>query len=75
MKFLKLAAIVVLLFAVAGCGTAAQRSDWHQHDTMYRNWDHLKFSWSGWQKPDLQDVENSDGQKWWGEEVKADNVK
>lgn len=75
MKFLKLAAIGVLLIAIAGCGTAAKNSEWAQHDTMYKNWDHLKFSWTGWQSPTAQDVEKSDGQQWWGDEVPAETAK
>ena len=39
--------ILVLLTALflAGCGTAAKESEFWEHGTMYRNWNHLRFSW------------------------------
>jgi len=75
MKFFRLTVVLVLLFVMMGCGTAAKNSEFMQHDTMYKNWDHLKFSWTGWQSPTMDDVENSAGQSWWGKEIKAENVK
>jgi hypothetical protein len=63
----------VLLMMVAlflfGCGTAAQDSEFLKHKSHYKNFDHLKFSWTGWRAPKEKDVEKSDGQKWWGKPI------
>ncbi len=42
--------MVVLMFMVlflASCGQHFSKSEFLQHDTMYKNWDHMKFSWFG----------------------------
>jgi len=75
MKFIKLAVVLIFLFVMMGCGTTAKKSEFFQHDTMYKNWDHLKFSWSGYKAPTAKDVENSKAQNWWGIEIPVDNVK
>ena len=45
--------ILVLLTALflAGCGTAAKESEFWEHGTMYRNWNHLRFSWYEYKQP------------------------
>jgi hypothetical protein len=61
--------IVVLLglFFLAGCGAAARESAYYEHDSMYRNFSHLKFSIMGF-KEDITPkvVERSKKQDWWG---------
>ncbi len=49
-------------------GCASQSGFW-QHDTMYRNWDHMAFSWFGYHKVSAQDARESQNQNWWGEDV------
>ena len=42
--------MVVLMFMVlflASCGQHFSKSEFLQHETMYKNWDHMKFSWFG----------------------------
>ena len=51
---------------LAGCGTTAERSEFWQHDSMYRSWDHMKYSWSGYKKPDQQSLKKSQSEDWWG---------
>jgi len=51
---------------LAGCGTAAERSEFWQHDSMYRNWDHMKYSWSGYKKPCQENLKKSQSEDWWG---------
>ena len=75
MKWIKLAAVLILLFVMAGCGTAARDSEWCQHDTMYKNWDHLKFSWTGYTAPTSDDVKKSADQAWWGVGIPAESTK
>ena len=58
-----------------GCGTAAQRSEFWQHDSMYKNWDHLKYSWSEYKADAPASLEKSKAQKWWGLPVEDGQVK
>jgi len=51
---------------LAGCGTAAQRSEFWKHDTMYKNWAHMGYSWSGYKKTSAADVQKTKSQNWWG---------
>ncbi len=52
-----------------GCGAAATQSEFWKHDSMYKNWDHTKFSWSGYRSPVKEDQRKSMEQGWWGIEV------
>mgnify|MGYP000552832719 CR=1 FL=1 len=64
-------AIVLVMFALflTGCSGAAKQSEFWEHDTMYKNWDHTKFSWSGYKNLTEQDKQESNEQRWWGIEV------
>jgi hypothetical protein len=57
--------LIVALF-LSSCGTAAKRSEFWQHDTMYQNWDHLKFSLFGYTNPTEETLKKSQEQGWWG---------
>ena len=64
--------VIVLIFMVlflASCGQSAIRSEFMQHRTLYKNYDHAKFSWFGQGNATSQDVQKSIDQKWWGIEV------
>lgn len=67
-----IACVSVLLLFVAGCGTAAKESGFWENDTMYKNMDHLKYSWFGYKETSAQDVEISKDQAWWGKEINYD---
>jgi hypothetical protein len=67
MKRLVIAGLLALF--LAGCGHSAVSSEYYQHDSMYRNWDHLKFSWFGHKNPTAEDLKKSIEQQWWGIEV------
>ncbi len=58
--------LVLAGFFLSGCGTLAKDSEFWQHDTMYKNWEHMKYSWGGYKdaKPDAE--KKSGEQKWWG---------
>jgi uncharacterized protein YceK len=64
MKKLVLIAVVAML--LAGCGSAAKRSEFLEHSTMYQNVDHLKYSWGGYTNTTPAEVEKSAKQNWWG---------
>jgi hypothetical protein len=36
---------------------------------MYKNWDHMKFSWYGYRHPTAKDLKEAKAQGWWGIEV------
>ena len=64
MKKLFLLALIGLFFS--GCGAGIQRSEFLKHDTMYKNWDHLIYSWWGHRNPTDETQKKSQEQGWWG---------
>jgi len=60
--------IVVLLgvFFLFGCGAAARESGFYEHNTLYKNCDHLKFSTFGYEQVDQKEAQMSKAQDWWG---------
>jgi hypothetical protein len=71
-KFFFVAMAVLFL---AGCGTAAKESAYYEHNTHYRNWEHLKFSICGYQNIDKKDVQESQKECWWGIPVEGTTKK
>jgi hypothetical protein len=65
-KVKKLCLLFLAGLFLSGCGAAARESEFWQHDTMYKNWDHLKFSWYGYKKPTPKTGKESNQQGWWG---------
>ena len=65
----RLVLVLVLGMFLAGCGTAADRSEFWKHPTMFAGWDHMNYSWGGYEKdcgPDQ--TKKTKEQKWWGEQ-------
>ena len=62
----KLFLLLIAGFFLAGCGTAAERSEFWKHDTMYKNYDHMFYSWFGYKKPTAETGKMSQDQGWWG---------
>lgn len=58
--------ILAMGFFMTGCGSAAERSEFWEHDAMYATWDHLAFSWTGYQNPDKESLKKTKEQNWWG---------
>jgi len=58
--------VLMLGMFLAGCGTAAERSEFWKHDSVYKNWDHFKYSVSGYKNPTDASLKDSTEQKWWG---------
>ena len=65
----KMLALLFVIACVAGCGTAAQKSELWEHDSIYKNLDHLSFSWSGHQQVSQEEVRKSAEEGWWGKET------
>ena len=51
---------------LSGCGAAAKESGFYEHNTMYRDWNHLKFSVQGYKQVDPKEAQLSKQQDWWG---------
>jgi hypothetical protein len=66
---------VVLLgvMFLSGCGTAARESGFYDHNTMYRNWDHMKFSIWGYKQVDQKEAQQSKEENWWGTTVQGNS--
>ena len=64
-------AIMIMVLFLAGCGAAARESGFYQHDTMYRNWDHLKFSMFGYKTVEPKEAKMTKEQDWWGKTFEA----
>ncbi len=64
----KLCFLVLIGLFFCGCGTA-RKSEFLEHGSMYRNWDHLKFSWYGHNNPTEETGKRSEEQRWWGIEI------
>ena len=65
----KVLALLAVIACLAGCGTAAQKSELWEHDTIYKNWDHLSFSWGGHEAVSQEEAKKSVEQGWWGKET------
>ncbi len=62
-------AVMMMVLFLAGCGAAARESEFYKHDTMYRNFDHLKFSWWGYKEAQPKAAQDSKAQEWWGKKI------
>ena len=65
--------IVVLMgvFFLAGCGAAARESGFYEHNTMYRDWEHMKFSIWGYKQVESKEATLSKEENWWGKMVEG----
>ena len=62
----KLFLVLIMAMFLLGCGGSAKKSEFWEHDTMYRNMDHLKFSWKGYKSPTPKTQKMSQTEDWWG---------
>ena len=65
----KIIFIFILGLFLSGCGTLAKKSEFWEHDTMYKNWDHFKFSVYEFKSPSLENLKKTNKQGWWGLEI------
>jgi len=64
MKKMMLLVLVIAVFLTVGCG-----GEWLKHDTAYKNWDHMKFSWWQYKQPTAEAAKMSNDQGWWGKAI------
>ena len=62
--------VMMAVLFLAGCGAAARESGFYEHSTMYRDWDHMKFSISGYKVVSPAEAKESNEENWWGITVK-----
>ena len=65
----KFVLLLILIMFLSGCLAAARESEFFDHPCMYKNLDHLKFSWSGYRHPSEDTYQKTVEQKWWGKPV------
>ena len=65
----KIIFIFILGLFLSGCGTLAKKSELWEHETMYKNWDHFKFSVYEFKSPSLENLKKTNKQGWWGLEI------
>jgi len=65
----KLLVVILLALFLSGCGTIGVNSEFWKHDTMYKNCDHMKFSWSGFKNPTSEHYRQAKEQGWWGIDI------
>jgi hypothetical protein len=58
--------IAALGFLLVGCGKGAVESGFWSHPTMYRNFDHMGYSWGGYKNPNEESLKKSNEEDWWG---------
>ncbi len=65
-------AFVILMSVVlfSGCGAAARESGFYDHSTMYKSWDHMKFSIYDYKEVSPDEAKKSQEEGWWGIAVK-----
>jgi hypothetical protein len=60
----KLVFLVLAGLLIAGCS-----AEFYQHDTLFKNWDHVKFSWWEYKSPTADHAKMSAEQNWWGKAI------
>ncbi|MHB8907371.1 MAG: hypothetical protein ACYDAA_00635 [Syntrophales bacterium] len=66
-------AVTLMALFLSGCGAAARESGFYDHNTMYRDWDHARFSMWGYKAPDQKVAKESKTDDWWGKTVQVEN--
>lgn len=61
--------LIAMSLFLASCGQSMVQSEFLQHRTMYKDWDHMKFSIFGYTNPTAEDAQESAQQDWWGIDV------
>jgi len=64
MKKLLIAWVIIMLCGC--CGATIKESEFFKHDSVYKDWSHLGFSWIGYRNIDQYDVNKSKARNWWG---------
>jgi hypothetical protein len=60
----KILFLLIVLVFLAGCS-----AEWYEHDTIYKTNDHMFYSWGGYKNTTQEDLQMSESEGWWGEEI------
>ena len=60
----KLIVLLILGLLLSGCS-----SEFYKHDSVFKDWDHVKFSWWEYDNPTSEHAQKSSERGWWGEEI------
>ena len=61
--------VLLGIMFLSGCGAAARESGFYEHNTMYKDCDHFKFSLYGYKQVDQKEIQLSKEREWWGTTV------
>ncbi len=67
----KLVVVLMGVLFLAGCA-GARESGFYDHNTMYRDWEHFKFSAWGYKQVQPKEAALSKEEDWWGIMVKSE---
>jgi hypothetical protein len=56
--------LIIISMIITGCS-----SEFYKHDSIYKDWDHIKFSWWEYENPTEKHAKMSTERGWWGEEI------
>jgi hypothetical protein len=62
----RLFVVMITALFLSGCGAAARESGYFEHNTLYKSWEHLRFSMGGYKNVDQKEARQSKEQDWWG---------
>ena len=60
----KIFLLIIMALIITGCS-----SEFYTHDSLYKDWDHMEFSWWGYKNPTPEYAKMSEERGWWGEEI------
>lgn len=63
-KMKKLIVLLIMGLLLSGCS-----DEFLAHDSVFKDWDHVKFSWGGYKSPTAEHAQMSSDRGWWGEAI------
>ncbi len=63
-KYEKLFFLIILTILIAVCS-----SEFYKHDSVFKDWDHVQFSWWDYQNPTAEHAKMPAQRECWGEET------
>jgi hypothetical protein len=61
--------ILAGLVLIAALASFSCTQEFLAHDTVYKTNDHMTFSWWGYNNPTDEDLQKSESEGWWGDDV------
>ena len=60
----KILFLLIVVVFLAGCS-----AEWYEHDSVYKTNAHMWYSWGGYKNTTQEDLERSEAEGWWGDEI------